>query len=408
MVRTTRSVAFACALGGCALAAPPEPHRPTPAAPEDARLELPAARPKLAPATEPARAPTPTEPARAPAPADVVVLHAGGDVTYPFGYTPDRAFLAAGAGLFSDLAPLLARGDLAFANLEGAFSDRMASDPETGILVTPRARLRWVVDAGFDLFSVANNHSLNAGLDGLADTVRAVRALATPARPLYTAGGAASDDEDAGAPTFIELPGKPGRLAFVAFAPARFHRVDWAGSPTALARISAAAAEAGAVIVSVHDGEEYAHVPSAALAARYRGFVDAGARVVLGHHPHVAQGIERYRGGVIFYSLGNLSFGTLTSRTQTRDAILYGLLAEVTLRAGALADVRAYPLYTGNSEPLVAGGAKLAPRFCHPQLLSGAFLADAAEHLDAWSRAVPGSGPVRLEVEQGAVVVRAP
>ena len=335
------------------------------------------------------------------------VLNAGGDVTYPFGYIDDPSFEREGPALFAELAPLLAEGDLSFANLEGPFSDWRLGDAAHRILVTPSHRLGWLVAAGFNLFSLANNHSLDGGGVALLDTLASLRSLSTPERPLFWAGTAA-EPEASEEPARIELAGKRGTLAFFAVGPAPLRGVDWLGSPTLLERIRRAAREVTAVVVSVHSGVEYVHVPSAELCARYRALVDAGARIVFGHHPHVAQGVERYRDGVIFYSLGNLSFGTLTNRARTGDAILYGLFARVVLRGGRLEEVRAHPLYLHNSEPLRLDGEAIAPRFARPRLLRGAFAAQAAERLEQWSRAIPGAGPAELGFADDAIVVRAP
>jgi poly-gamma-glutamate synthesis protein (capsule biosynthesis protein) len=62
------------------------------------------------------------------------------------------------------------------------------------------------------------------------------------------------------------------------------------------------------VIISFHWGIEYQHQPSSAQRRLARASIDAGADVVLGHHPHVLQGVERYKNGLIAYSLGNFVF----------------------------------------------------------------------------------------------------
>jgi len=74
------------------------------------------------------------------------------------------------------------------------------------------------------------------------------------------------------------------------------------------AEIGAARARADLVIVTVHWGAEFRHEPSEKQRRLGRLMIDAGATLVLGHHPHVLQPVERYRGGIIAYSLGNLIF----------------------------------------------------------------------------------------------------
>ena len=74
------------------------------------------------------------------------------------------------------------------------------------------------------------------------------------------------------------------------------------------------------VIASFHWGDEYSLVPAERQVALARAAVDAGASVVLGHHPHVLQPVEVYRNGVIFYSLGNLVFDQ--RRAHTTDSLI--------------------------------------------------------------------------------------
>ena len=64
----------------------------------------------------------------------------------------------------------------------------------------------------------------------------------------------------------------------------------------------------GAAAVLMHAGNEYAPKPGSRQREFARAAIDAGAKLVVGHHPHVAQEAERYRGGAIFYSLGNFIF----------------------------------------------------------------------------------------------------
>ena len=61
------------------------------------------------------------------------------------------------------------------------------------------------------------------------------------------------------------------------------------------------------VVVSLHWGYEYVEYPSPRQQAFARKLVRAGAQMVIGHHPHVVQGVERYQGGLIAYSLGNFN-----------------------------------------------------------------------------------------------------
>ncbi len=82
------------------------------------------------------------------------------------------------------------------------------------------------------------------------------------------------------------------------------------------------------MIVSFHWGQEGAATPKRYQVLTARRAVEAGADLVIGHHPHVLQGIESYRNGLIFYSLGNFAFGSL-SRNSDRS-----IIARITLDRG--------------------------------------------------------------------------
>lgn len=155
--------------------------------------------------------------------------------------------------------------------------------------------------------ALANNHIFDYGLDGLEETIRALDAHGIAHH------GAGRTHEEAIRPISQAIRGH--RVALVSLAEGEFARCEGDGpgaarldSTECLDAIRRAAAAHDIVIVSVHGGSEYQSFPSPAVQRRYRRLVDAGARLVLGHHPHILQGIEWYRDAVIAYSLGNFLF----------------------------------------------------------------------------------------------------
>ncbi|MFA4890911.1 MAG: AmmeMemoRadiSam system protein B [Candidatus Gracilibacteria bacterium] len=149
---------------------------------------------------------------------------------------------------------------------------------------------------GFDVFSIANNHILNQGWDGFDSTVQ----------NLQSAGVSAC-----GHPTEV-VPGAvvyktfgDKEIAFICFDDVG-HRLDM---DSAVSLVDDVDDDVDFTIVSIHWGFEYVHTPN-----NYRQvdpahrFVDAGADVIIGHHPHVVQTFEIYNGVPIFYSLGNFIF----------------------------------------------------------------------------------------------------
>lgn len=76
--------------------------------------------------------------------------------------------------------------------------------------------------------------------------------------------------------------------------------------------------------MSLHWGNEYIHYPSISQIKLAHKIIDAGIDIIIGHHPHVIQPVERYKNGVIFYSLGNFLFDMLWSKK-----VRHGMIAKI-------------------------------------------------------------------------------
>jgi len=218
--------------------------------------------------------------------------------------------------LLSGVAPLLKDADITFGNLETAITRRSAKWPgKTYNFRAPFSATRGLRSAGFDVVSVANNHSLDYRRSGFADTRKAL----ANAGILYTGGGTTVNS--ARAPRIIKRKG--ARIAFLAFSeinPAGFAATKtrsgtaYTQSITVMTNaVKAAAKTADYVVVSVHWGVEKSYDPTLRQRRDAHALVRAGADVVLGHHPHRIQGIEYYKKGVIAYSLANFVFSPATA-----------------------------------------------------------------------------------------------
>ena len=294
--------------------------------------------------------PRPARPVAAPPPAPVVRIAAVGDVTLG----RDGSLPAdGGEALLAGARPHLV-GDVVLGNLETALTDRGApkcagGDPGCYAFRAPPASAAVLRRAGFTVLNLANNHALDYGPEGLADTVEALR----------RAG--------------LRHTGRPGELALVRVGPLRVAVVGLAHSaglqsaldlPAAQALVRRAGEAADLVVVTAHvgaEGSEHRHVrpggetylgePRGDPVALAHAVVDAGADLVAFHGPHVLRALEWYRGRLIAYSLGNFSsHGTLaTTGHGGVSAVL-----QVALRAdGTLATARVVPLrLVGPGEPV--------------------------------------------------------
>ncbi|MBL8968013.1 MAG: CapA family protein, partial [Spirochaetaceae bacterium] len=295
--------------------------------------------------------------APAPRPDAGLTIGAVGDIAVS---DTDAALLAAGKGglgrLLGPVLPLLAGPDILAGNLEGVVSGLGEPNPRKRFRFRfDPAAPRVLAEAGFDLLLFANNHGFDFGPEGFADSLANLEASGLPFV------GAGRDLQAAAAP--LRLPSRPG-FAFVGFAlyPDErygFTAAEAAAGPgrpgvasdeaAAIASIREAAAKGDFVVVLAHGGSEYRFEPDEALRRRYRRFVDAGARLVLGSHPHVLQGAEAYSGALIAYSLGNFLF---TADEEPPEAQKSALL-EVFVAGGA---VRGFKL-----EPVLSLGSGTLP-----------------------------------------------
>jgi poly-gamma-glutamate synthesis protein (capsule biosynthesis protein) len=217
---------------------------------------------------------------------------------------------------FAALAGRLRGCDVAVGNLEApiATSGREFTGKRFRFRTDARAAAA-MQRAGFGVLTLANNHMMDFGSDGLLSTLGHLNNQG------IRYAGAGADLSSARQATVVTVDGV--RIAFLAYSltyPAEFYATGQrAGTAPGLRRYVAedvARARRGAeyVVVSFHWGGEGESLPRSYQVAAAHHAIDAGADVVLGHHPHVLQGVERYGRGVILYSLGNFAFGSMSRK----------------------------------------------------------------------------------------------
>lgn len=273
---------------------------------------------------------------------------------------------------FDSTRDLLKRAQIVFGNLEGPLTDAgiAARDKQYLFRSPPEKVAPALARAGFTILSLANNHSLDYGASGLEHTQVA----------LEKAGirhvGAGKNEAEARQPVFIKVGDVT--VAFLAyslvFPPEFWADVDKAGTAfghEAHVRhdVVAARTTADIVIVSFHWGQEGKTELRDYQVLLAHAAIDAGAAAVLGHHPHILQAIERYKDGVILYSLGNFSFGSY-SRQATRSVV-----AQLTFRAARWQELRLTPINVNNVEVVF-----------QPRPLTGPDAAEVVEQLQQMSQ----------------------
>jgi poly-gamma-glutamate synthesis protein (capsule biosynthesis protein) len=245
--------------------------------------------------------------------------------------------------LYAPIADLLGEPDLTFANLETPIAPGVPGGTREYVFNAPQDAAAALHDVGIDVVSVANNHAFDQGRPGFEETLRRVQQAG------LTAIGAGPEGRAAG-PVRIDVAGL--RVAFLGYS--TFFNAEGNACPRAtpgappciqasqldrekvVEDVRAATATSDAVVVSIHWGVEYEQQPRAEDVELAHRLVDAGALVVLGHHPHVLQPLELHRApdgrvGVIAYSLGNFVsnqsrnfvFGVTPDKVAaTRDGVL--------------------------------------------------------------------------------------
>ncbi|MEK7482385.1 MAG: CapA family protein [Patescibacteria group bacterium] len=258
---------------------------------------------------------------------------------------------------FLKIGGYLKTADLVFGNLETPITPgRKILNLEMVFRSNPGTE-QALKSAGFSIVSLANNHTPNFGEQGLKDTFKYLN----EADIKYA--GAGKDEQEAYQPVYIEAKGI--KFAFLAYndagtVPAAYE-ANSSRAGTAFMRlekmaeaIKEAKQNADIVIVSMHAGTEYAAEPNDQQINFARAAIDEGADLVIGHHPHVVQTMEKYKGKFIFYSLGNFVFDQMWS-PETKQ----GLMAKIYFSKNGVNKISLLPVVIENySQPRPANNSE--------------------------------------------------
>ena len=280
---------------------------------------------------------------------------------------------------FSAVLPILQRAPIVLGNLEGPLAQKAQKQNRNfSYRVKPKAATS-VLRAGINVVTLANNHLVDCGREGVLETLEALAAAGVT--PL----GAAANQNAAHEPVIREAGGvRIGLLGYY-----------WNRRCAATANLPGSAmgvfeeletdirqlrTRVDRVVVTFHWGRPYNPEPSPRARAKARFAIDCGAHAIVGHHPHIIQAFEVYRRCPIFYSIGNFAFGSGNSRAE---GLMLGFRFE---EARTLVNV--YPLYVKNRDPRVN---------YQPKLVRG----EAAERMLRRLIEISSRSGRRLKIERG-------
>lgn len=286
-------------------------------------------------------------PPRTPEPHETRLVF-GGDVILARGVADAARRKNDPASPMRDMAEVFSKADIAFVNLESPFWDKKPYGNSELIFRAEPQMIAALKHGGIDVVSTANNHARDCYGQGVGFT------LAWLKQNGIAVAGSGENAEVAHAGTVLERNGwRFGYLGYTFDQSNGNHfdidpRIAMLDAEQMRRDVALLKRRAEVVIVSMHAGAEYWTRQHPIQTAFAHAAIEAGAKVVVGHHPHVVQPVERYRGGIIFYSLGNLVFDQRRKETQE------GLVSEVVFFGGAPVSYRLIPVDIVETVPRVS------------------------------------------------------
>ena len=233
-------------------------------------------------------------------------------------------------------------GDLVVGNFEFSYSELKIPYFDTRYFghLAPEESLRLLADSPVDVYSIANNHIMDWGIDGLLTTKRLLQS--TGAHVI----GAGMNQNDASKPVIIDCKGI--KIGFLSYCKkGEFSATESLPGAALLDKnivckdVRSLKASVDHVIINLHWGVEFSDYPYPPDIEIAHIIIDAGASAIIGHHPHVVQGLEVYKGCPIFYSLGSFIYDPWGERVFVDQQIWerqHSIIAKICLDKNAVTD----------------------------------------------------------------------
>ena len=234
-----------------------------------------------------------------------------------------------------EILEFLRGADHVVADIEGSFTHPDAEPADEVTIFThkqmERGAASFLCDAGVDIWNINNNHILDFGEPGILGTLETAKQYGV------TTVGAGMNDTEAAAPVYFEEAGGIGMFA-VGYRPGckpagpdKAGCLLWNDTKAIQKNIEDIKGRCRWCVIVAHGGEEFTTLPSPYTRDRYLSYLDMGADIVVGHHPHVVNNYELFPGKAVFYSIGNFIFDTDYMRSQ--DGTDRGILLRLSFSA---------------------------------------------------------------------------
>ncbi|MBX3330276.1 MAG: CapA family protein [Nitrospira sp.] len=265
-----------------------------------------------------------------------------------------------GESPFAKVSELLRGGDIVFGNVEVVLSDRglvrgnLVSEEFRG---SPRFG-SMLAAAGFNVVGFSNNHCMEHGEAAFWDTVQVLRDNGVQVAGLVDSGGRCD-------PVRMSINGVQVMVLSYSLCPENYHKgpsVPYAHQQNfdnVLSEVASFRGQADILLLSLHWGYEYIDFPSPKQVQLAHRLVDeVGVNLIIGHHPHVLQAVERYRKAVIIYSLGNFVFDMWQRSTRETMAVRATISKDGTIYYDLI------PIWINNKwQPEILAGANREEEF---------------------------------------------
>jgi poly-gamma-glutamate synthesis protein (capsule biosynthesis protein) len=284
-----------------------------------------------------------------------------GDILLDPAYLPDKKYP------FLYVEKILRESDISVGNLECPISYVGSPNPAKSTESIKSGRnyvfrgspelAKSLQNAGYDVFSLANNHSMDYGDRALIDTLNYLKEMG------IGWAGAGKNKREAKDPFYIEVKGtKVAFLAYSEIVPSGYEateyhpgiavaRMDYYGA-TFDEDIKSAKKKCDILVVFFHWGVENTFYADYIQSNYARRAIDMGADIVIGSHPHVLQGVEEYKNGIIAYSLGNFVFDPRGE--DAKETIIFQCFFE----DKKLVNIKLIPVYIKSGKPQIAEGER--------------------------------------------------